>query len=68
MTELRDMILATLGRKSKPATTPRNMAMWYGYPVDEVKAELRRLQEEGIAGPLPASRGKERIWLLTGDL
>lgn len=64
---VRDMILWVLRRKTGAATTPRNMAMWFGRPVAEVREELERLQREGLAEPLPARRGRERIWLLTED-
>lgn len=65
---LRDTILRLLHSKSSAAATPRHMAMWFGFPVAEVRAELARLQAEGIAGPLPSRRGKERIWVLTENL
>jgi hypothetical protein len=65
--ETRSMILDVLRRKTGAATTPRNMAMWCGRPVDEVKAELARLQEEGLAEPLPARRGRERIWVISEE-
>ncbi len=68
MDTIRVKVLSILHRKTGAATTPRNMAMWFGCPVDEVKAELAKLQAEGIAGPLPAGRGRERTWLLAEDL
>jgi hypothetical protein len=68
MPATRDMILDVLRRKTGKATTPRNMAMWFGRPVDEVKAELSRLQAEGLAGPLPRCQGGARIWVIADDL
>lgn len=62
------MILDVLRRRTGAATTPRNMAMWFGRPVEEIRAELDRLQAEGIAGPLPSRQGRERIWLLAEHL
>ncbi len=65
---IRDMILGVLRRKTGAATTPRNMAAWFGRPVGEVRAELGRLQAEGLAGPLQSHPGRERIWVTAEDL
>ena len=64
----RDMILDVLRRRTGKATTPRNMAMWSGRPVDEVKSELAQLQAEGAAVPLSRCQGGERIWVIAGEV
>lgn len=57
----RELILQTW-RNGGGWHTPRRMAPWLGRPVAEVRAELQRMEAEGLAGRWHERPGLEYRW------
>ena len=61
----RDMILRTLRNSRGAKATPRNIAVWLGLPLDEVRAVLGDLERDGLAEALQTYPRSEHFWVIT---
>ena len=59
----RELILKDM-RANGDTHTARHMAMWFGRPVAEVRAELELMEKEGLVERWHEAPGLEYRWVL----